>query len=199
VSRRPSDPEVVLEELLPDGRRLVVFTDGREVVVGRAGPRPHPVPGWEWLGRCPTAPASSPARQVMRPTRPPSPVTEEASRRATDLLRSLLDDVQRADHERTGGFWVPTPRGPVRLGELYALVHRPTDQPAVERILCVVPQGHGTLPRADIWSNLLLTLAVEPEQFFRVAILRGVRTRANRRPAPVSGGAGRGSPGRRPR
>ena len=64
-----------------------------------------------------------------------------------------------------------------RLGELYALVHRPADNPGIERILCVVPRGYHALPRADIWTNLLLTLAVEPERFFRVAILRGVRSR----------------------
>ena len=71
-------------------------------------------------------------------------ITAAAERRATDLLRSLLDDDQRADYDRTGGFWVPTPWGPVRLGTLYALVHRPVDQPGIERVLCVVPAS----PRA---------------------------------------------------
>jgi hypothetical protein len=44
-------------------------------------------------------------------------------------------------------------------------------------VLCVVPHAHGDLPLADIWTNLLLTLAVEPLEFFRVARLRDVRRR----------------------
>lgn len=166
-------PDVVLDEPLPDGRRLVVYSDGSEVVVGRAGPRPHPVAGWEWLGRHP-APAR---RRVLLPSTRRAMVSPEAERRAVELLRSLLDEPQRLDYDLTGGFWVPTPRGPVRLGKLYALVHRPVDQPRVERVLCVVPDRHHELPLADVWSNLLLTLAVEPDTFFRVAVLQGVRTR----------------------
>lgn len=174
------DHAVLAVDELPDGRRLVVYADGREVVVGRARPRPHPVPGWEWLGRHPARP---------RRPRPPGPapaITIEAQRRATDLLESLLDDGQRSDFRRTGGFWVPTPRGPVRLGRLYALVHHPHDQPGVERVLCVVPRDHGALPRADVWTNLLLMLAVEPDEFFRVANLVEVRRRpdASRRTSP---------------
>ena len=166
-------PDVVLDEPLPDGRRLVVYSDGSEVVVGRAGPRPHPVAGWEWLGRHPT-----PTRyRVLLPSTRRAVVSPEAERRAVELLRSLLDDPQRLDYDLTGGFWVPTPRGPVRLGQLYALLHRPADQPRVERVLCVVPDRHLELPLADVWTNLLLTLAVEPDTFFRVAVLQGVRTR----------------------
>ena len=115
---------------------------------------------------------------------PGATVGVEAQRRARDLLRSLLDDGQRVDYDRTGGFWVPTPRGPVRLGGLAALVHRPVDQPGIERILCVVPTGHHALPRADVWTSLLLTLAVDPDAFFRVAVLPGVRSRRGGRPAP---------------
>ena len=63
----------------------------------------------------------------------------------------------------------------MRLGQLYALLHRPVDQPRVERVLCVVPDRHLELPLADVWTNLLLTLAVEPDTFFRVAVLQGVR------------------------
>ncbi len=180
MTRETPDPAVVVDEPLPDGRRLIVYADGREVVVGAAGPRPHPVPGWAWLGGYPESPAPRALperRRVTRPSRPRAGITADATRRAVDLLRSLLDDDQRGDYDRTGGFWVPTPEGPVRLGELYALVHRPADNPGIERILCVVPRGYHALPRADIWTNLLLTLAVEPERFFRVAILRGVRSR----------------------
>lgn len=103
-------------------------------------------------------------------------VSAAAEQRAVALLRSLLDDGQRDDYDRTGGFWVPTPRGPVRLGRLYELVHRPVDAPGRERILCVVPRRYRDLPRADLWTNLLLVLAVEPDAFFRVAVLRAVRT-----------------------
>lgn len=166
-------PDVVLDEPLPDGRRLVVYSDGREVVVGRAGPRPHPVAGCEWLGRHPTPTR----RRVLLPDTRRAVVSPDAERRAVELLRSLLDESQRLDYDLTGGFWVSTPRGPVRLGQLYALLHRPVDQPRVERLLCVVPDRHLELPLADVWTNLLLTLAVEPDTFFRVAVLQGVRSR----------------------
>ena len=165
--------EVVLDEALPDGRRLVVYADGREVVVGRAGPRPHPVAGWEWLSRRPTASRG----RVLLPSSRRAVISPDADRRAVELLRSLLDESQRLDYDLTGGFWVPTPRGPVRLGQLYALLHHPVGQPRVERVLCVVPDRHLELPLADVWTNLLLTLAVEPDAFFRVAVLQGVRSR----------------------
>jgi hypothetical protein len=65
----------------------------------------------------------------------------------------------------------------VLLGDLYALVHQPINEPGIERVLCVVPDRHTELPLADIWVNLLLVLAVEPDAFFRVAIQRGLRVR----------------------
>ena len=46
-----------------------------------------------------------------------------------------------------------------------------------------MPRDHESLPLADIWSNLLLVLAVEPDWFFEVAIHRGTRRR--RPPEPV--------------
>jgi hypothetical protein len=171
---------------LPDGRRLQVFADGREVVLGVARRYPHPIAGCEWLGAHPRPrvvrrrppPAAAPLRFRVLPDardfashRPRT----EAARRANALLESLLQPSQLEDWRRSGRFWVDTPRGPVQLGELYALVHRPDDEPGVERILCVVPHGHTELPLADIWTNLLLVLAVEPDQFFRVAIERGRR------------------------
>lgn len=168
------EPAIVLDDPLPDGRRLVVYADGREVVVGRAGPRAHPVAGWEWLGG---RPPPVRRRRVLLPATRRVLVAPEAQRRAVSLLRSLLDDTQRRDYDRTGGFWVPTPRGPVRLGTLYALVHRPVDAPRVERVLCVVPDRHLEFPIADVWTNLLLTLSVEPDTFFRVAVVQGVRSR----------------------
>lgn len=178
------DPAVASDEELPDGRRLVVFADGREVVVGVARARPHPVAGWDWIRRPPPPPARprapigrGHARVQIGGVRARPAIDPSAEARAEALLISLLDPDQQRDYHRTRGFWVPTPRGPVRLGRLYQLVHRPDDRPDVERVLCVVPRTHADLPRADIWTNLLLTLAVEPDRFFRVANLVEVRPR----------------------
>ena len=163
--------DVVAIEELPDGRRLVVFSDRREIVIGVVRPRPHPVPGVDWLWvRPPPSPRA-------RPRRSPRLDARAAAQRAEELLCSLLDPLQRADWDANAAFWVETPRGPVRLGQLYSLIHRPHDHPDQELILCVVPHAHHELPIADVWSNLLLVLAVEPEEFFRVAILRGSRRR----------------------
>lgn len=170
---------VVEVEQLPDGRQLVLFADRREVVVGVARPRPHPVPGCEWIARPAPAPRARPRRSPLTRTRPPvdREARRRADRRAEELLCSLLDPLQRADWDATQGFWVETPRGPVRLGHLYALVFRPNADPDREDVLCVVPHGHEQLPLADIWSNLLLVLAVDPDEFFRVAVYRGSRPR----------------------
>jgi hypothetical protein len=176
--------DVVAIEELPDGRRLVVFSDRREIVIGVARPRPHPVAGVDWLWvRPPPSPRVRPRRSPRStprstPRRSPGPDSRAAAQRAEELLCSLLDPLQRADWDANAAFWVQTPRGPVRLGHLYALVHQPDDQPDQELILCVVPHAHHELPIADVWSNLLLVLAVEPEEFFRVAILRGSRRRS---------------------
>lgn len=156
---------------VPDGRRLVVFDDGSCVVVGTAQRPDHPVPGWDWLG------AHRRGAPTPRRRRRPSPPGVAAHRRADALLRSLLDPDQARDYSATQGFWVDTPQGPVRLGRLYHLVHRPLDRPDLERILCVVPRRYGDLPLPDIWVNLLLTLAVEPDEFFRVANLVETRPR----------------------
>jgi len=120
-----------------------------------------------------------PGRRTRSRRRP----TAAAERRAEELLRSLLDPSQLDDWESRRCFWVDTPRGPVRLGVLYKLLHHPYDQPDLEHTLCVVPDRFQELPIADIWSNLLLVLAVEPERFFRVAIHQGTRRR--RAPALV--------------
>ena len=173
--------DVVAIEELPDGRRLVVFSGRREVVIGVARPRPHPVPGVDWLWvRPPPSPRVRPRRSPRPRARPDGRAAAQraAAQRAEELLCSLLDPLQRADWDANAAFWVQTPRGPVRLGHLYALVHQPDDQPDQELILCVVPHAHHELPIADVWSNLLLVLAVEPEEFFRVAILRGSRRRS---------------------
>ena len=181
---------------LPDGRRLVVFSDRREVVVGVPRPRSHPVPGVDWLWVRPPGPprprrrrAPAPGRRrpirtlpdgrdsIVPSTRSSGQVSAAAERRAEELLRSLLDPIQRAGWDERRGFWVETPRGPVRLGRLYELLHWPHDDPSREYVLCVVPDAHHELPIADIWSNLLLVLAVKPEEFFRVAIHRSNRRR----------------------
>ncbi len=156
---------------LADGRQLLVLHGGGEIVVGTARPYPHPVAGCEWLSARPRV------HRAPRAVLPPRPDRPAATARAEALLESLLQPVQLADWRTTRHFWVDTPRGPVLLGDLYALVHQPNSEPGIERVLCVVPDRHTELPRADIWVNLLLVLAVEPDAFFRVAIQRGLRVR----------------------
>lgn len=142
---------VVAVERLPDGRKVVTFDDRgtlKEVVFGLAA-----------------KPASS-APRVSLP-----------DRRANELLESLLDAEQLASWRRDGTFWVESRRGPVQLGRLYALLHHPIERPDEEVVLCVVPEDHGSLPRADVWSNLVLVLATCPDAFFDVANVMRVRRR----------------------
>ena len=49
-----------------------------------------------------------------------------------------------------------------------------------DRLQIAVRLLDGELPIEDIWSNLLLVLAVEPDEFFRVANNRGIRRRPTR-------------------
>ena len=57
--------------------------------------------------------------------------------------------------------------GPVQLGRLYDIRYRlPGGEPLR---LCVVAEGNTSLPKGDIWTNLLLVLHNDPEQFFEVA------------------------------
>ena len=103
----------------------------------------------------------------------------EAQATAERLLLALLDEEQQAEYRATGGFWVElADGGRLRLGTLYHLIWRPASGPDYERVLCVVPEGHdeGLTPPADIWTNLLLTLLGQPDQFFAVAnVLRVTR------------------------
>ena len=148
-------PNVVAEEPLDDGRKVLTFAVNgrrRDVVFGLA--RPSPAPG----------------RLHQRAIR-------ERDEKATALLESLLDPGQLADWHSTGTFWVESRRGPVQLGRLYALLHWPEDRPDEEVVLCVVPDRHQVLPKADIWANLLLVLRVAPDQFFDVANVMAVRAR----------------------
>lgn len=115
-------------------------------------------------------------REIERQLREAAAAPE---RRARELFLSLLDPQQRAQWDLYGRCWVPTPRGPVRLGVRHDLRFRPVDRPGEEWSLCVVPQGP-RLPRSDEWTNLLLFLAADPEEFFRVANVQGTGRRLTR-------------------
>ncbi len=94
------------------------------------------------------------------------------STRARSLLTSLLDARQRREFERLGHFWLHGPFGSVRLGRLYDIVHRSLERPDIERRLCVVTRAHAQIPPDDEWTSMVLTLAHDPDRFFRVANLR---------------------------
>ncbi len=116
----------------------------------------------------------------------------ESHAKADQLLRSLLDHPQLEDYRRTGCFWVDlADGGRIRLGRLYRILHRPAGGDVVEQELCVVPQGHdiGLTPEPDIWTNLLLTLSVQPDEFFRVANLVSSKPRAVERRDEAPGAA----------
>lgn len=133
-----------------------------------------------------TATPPPPAHLARRP--PPAPVprppltevqrhvaaahSARSRRTAERLLESLLDPAQLDEWRTTSTFWVDTPFGSVRLGQLYDLRYRPRGGRGSrgERSLCVVPIDHLTLPPADIWVNLLLFLRTDPRRFFAVAI-----------------------------
>lgn len=100
---------------------------------------------------------------------------QEADRRAEELLESLLEPGQLRSWRTVRRFSVPTPMGTVELGKLYDLRYRP-ESGGQPRSLCVVPagweRGPQETPVADVWTNLLLLLRHDPEQFFRVANVR---------------------------
>lgn len=87
--------------------------------------------------------------------------------KATALLESLLDEDQLASYRSTGTFWVPTPRGRVRLGRRYDL--RLVSGFGGESSLCVEPNTWERLPEGDIWATLVLWLSTDPDRFFSVA------------------------------
>ena len=103
--------------------------------------------------------------------------------RATSLFLSLLDQAQRNQWLATGRCWVETPRGLIRLGRLHDLRLRPREWPDEEWSLCVVPRGPA-LPADDVWTNLLLVLAADPDEFFRVAASRKTRLPLSWPPPP---------------
>jgi hypothetical protein len=102
---------------------------------------------------------------------------------AERLMVSLLDEEQRAQWKATRSFWVDTPFGRLQLGHLYDLYFRPRVGNALR--LCVVPVDHLSLPRCDIWTNLVLVLRSDPEEFFRVANWRSLRGPWQSGPVPV--------------
>jgi hypothetical protein len=108
---------------------------------------------------------------------PPDSVAER-------LLLSLLDAEQRQQWKANRTFWVDTPYGRLRLGRLYDLYFRPRIGNALT--LCVVPVDHLSLPRCDIWTNLVLALRADPERFFRVANWRPLRGAWQSGPVPLA-------------
>jgi hypothetical protein len=103
---------------------------------------------------------------------------------AERLLLSLLDAEQRQQWKANRTFWVDTPYGRLRLGRLYDLYFRPRIGNALT--LCVVPVDHLSLPRCDIWTNLVLALRADPERFFRVANWRPLRGAWQAGPVPLA-------------
>jgi hypothetical protein len=112
-----------------------------------------------------------------RPANHPDSVAER-------LMLSLLDDEQRGQWKANRTFWVDTPYGRLRLGRLYDLYFRPRIGNALT--LCVVPVDHLSLPRCDIWINLMLALRADPERFFRVANWRPLRGAWQSGPVPLA-------------
>ena len=103
---------------------------------------------------------------------------------AERLMLSLLDHEQREQWKANRTFWVDTPYGRLRLGRLYDLYFRPRIGNALT--LCVVPVDHLSLPRCDIWTNLVLALRADPERFFRVANWRPLRGAWQSGPVPLA-------------
>jgi hypothetical protein len=180
--------EYTVVEQLTDGRQLVEPAGRRGVLVVVGVSTLPPVAARMGYGRTRTPIA-------VRPTRPAHEIAlrarireraelhhaverrlrEEAevpARRSMELFLSLLDDAQREQWRAHQRCWVPTRRGPVRLGVIHDLRFRPAHRPAEEWSLCVVPNGR-PLPLGDVWTNLLLVLAADPDAFFRVANIRG--------------------------
>jgi hypothetical protein len=110
-----------------------------------------------------------------------------AHARANELLELLLSPEELRDWRRDGHFWVSTPQGDVRLGQLYRLQFRPRHG-GDRLVLCVVPNEsrRAPMPEPDVWANLLLVLRTDPERFFEVANWRFARSGPWRPgPAPV--------------
>lgn len=177
---------ITVVEHLPDGRQLVASEAHPGVLVVTGVSNREPVAARMGYGRTRT-PVRVRPNHVPRRVVPPGPTAAvraaEAAlgdrlsgpqRRAQALFLSLLNERQRAQWERHERCWVDTPRGPVRLGQLHDLRFRPAHTPGQEWSLCVVTSGP-PLPLGDVWTNLLLVLSANPDEFFRVA---NVQTRS---------------------
>jgi hypothetical protein len=187
-------PSVALIEELAPGRTLVQIVggthDGEQVVV--VGDGRHPAArtlAWYLDGDSPPA-----SLRALPPAPPPTrslTAARLAEAKACALLESLLSPRQLEDWRRDRRFWVPTPQGSVRLGQLYQLLFRP---PAIGRdlVLCVVPvqpAHQSPMPEADVWANLLLLLHADPSRFFQTANWRVADGGSwHRGPAPVGPG-----------
>ena len=154
-------PSIAVLDDLGDGRTLVEIVggahDGDRVVVTHhhRGPGIRPLT-WYLDGD----EVSAPIQHALR-----SPADK-----ANELLESLLSVTQLKEWRSNQHFWVPTPYGSVELGTLFNLRFKSISGNA-EFVLCVVPEVEdaSVFPEADIWTNLLLMLRHDPDQFFRVA------------------------------
>lgn len=149
----------------------------------RAATAPRPQRPGRATGHRRLAAATAPLVGDRPAPRPPSPrFSAAAELRAFKLLESLLTEVQATQWRRWRCFWVDSAQGPVRFGRLHDLRFWPADHPGEEWSVCVVPAGP-PLPVGDVWSNLLLALAVAPDTFWRVANVRH-RWQGQSRPYP---------------
>lgn len=113
--------------------------------------------------------AHSPTRRHFGDLPPAERQASEA--KAEQLLVSLLDAGQRVDYSASGTFWVDLADGSrIQLGILHRQVHELPTGPIARREMCVVPiQDHMATPLADVWTNLLLVLQSNPDEFLAVA------------------------------
>ncbi len=141
----------------------------------RRRPVPRPDDAWYIVDERANVARRDPRAAEQLPYRDqPATARRRTAERARSLLLSLLDLRQQRELSHLGHFWVHGPFGSIRLGRVYDLVHRSRSHRHVERRLCVVTRAHGDIPPDDEWTSIVLTLAHDPEQFFRVANLRRV-------------------------
>ena len=150
---------VVLLDDLGRGGQLVRLADGPHAGAEVVVPAGH-------VARVASRDARSPSTAPSRPT-------AAAAERAEALLSSLLTPSQREQRRRAGTFWVHVERGWFRLGALYDIRFRSARWPWVERSVCVVSEGYEGRPTADLWAELAVVLAADPDAVVRVANWNG--------------------------